>query len=311
MYRKLLNKTILLLVFMMLSLSGCSYNISIESRDSLTGEDYPEAGKYQTGSFSYNADEVKAIEVYWRSGEITLTESENSQLQVRESGTDLPENVAMHYFLDHGTLKIRFCASGAKIQVDTLDKQLFLEIPEGIDLSLHTTSAPIKAVTLTQKNLLIAALSGSTELGSVTAESIDLSSSSGSVCADSISAQTLTCSATSGSLEFGAVSADQLDCNTSSGFVSMGSVTSKTLGITTTSGNVELFLTSPFTATICTTSGSVDTTLANGGAEVLYTSNGGNLLTDRSYQTKGDLYVLGNGESTLTVETSSGDLTIH
>jgi DUF4097 and DUF4098 domain-containing protein YvlB len=186
-------------------LSGCQVHISVGTNDNLTGEDYPNAEKYQTGAFSYNAGDIKTVEVYWRSGEVEITESDNAKLHVRESGGELPEDTAMHYFPDDGVLRIRFCKSGAKIVVDATDKHLSLEVPKGIDISIHATSALVKASDLNQNNVLIAALSGSTELGTATAETVDLSSSSGSIHADSISAQSLKCSAASGAIDIGAV----------------------------------------------------------------------------------------------------------
>ena len=104
----------------------------------------------------------------------------------------------------------RFCKSGAKIAVDATDKHLSLEVPKGIDISVHTTSALVKAGDLNQNSVLIAALSGSTKLGTVTAETVDLSSSSGSICAASLSAQSLKCSAASGSVNIGVVSAERV-----------------------------------------------------------------------------------------------------
>ena len=96
-------------------------------------------------SFTYLANEIKAVEVYWRSGEVEIIESDNAELSAKESGNELQEDTAMHYFLDDGVLRIRFCASGAKIQVNALDKHLSLEVPKGIDLSVHTTDAEIDA----------------------------------------------------------------------------------------------------------------------------------------------------------------------
>lgn len=292
-------------------LSGCRVNISIGTTDTLTGETYPNAEEYQTGAFIYNAADVKAVEVYWRSGEVEITESGNSELHVKESGGELPEDTAMHYLLDDGVLRIRFCKSGAKIQVNATDKYLSLEVPKGIDLSVHTTSALVKADDLKQNNVLIAALSGRTELGSVTADTVDLSSSSGSIRADNLSAQSLKCSASSGSVDVGTVSVKTLDCSTSSGEVTMGSVVSETAKITTSSGGADLTLTKVPAAEIYTSSGTVSLSLAKGGAEVLHTSASGRLHTDRAYEQKGDLYVFGSGESHITVETSSGNLKIQ
>ena len=292
-------------------LSGCRVNISIRTNDTLTGETYPNAEKYQTGAFTYNAADIKAVEVYWRSGEVEITESDNSELHVKESGGELSEDIAMHYLLDDGVLRIRFCKSGAKIQVNAADKHLSLEVPKGIDLSVHMTSALVTADSLDQNNVLIAALSGSTELGTVTADTIDLSSSSGSICAASLSAQSLKCSASSGSVDIGVVSVETLDCSTSSGGVTMDSVVSATANITTSSGSVDLTLTKVPSTEIYTSSGTVDLALTKGGAEVLHTTNSGKLLTDRAYNRKGDLYVFDEGESSITVETSSGNLKIQ
>ncbi len=302
--------TSLLCVFAVL-LCGCQVHISVGTKDYLTGESYPDAEKYQTGAFTYLANEIKAVEVYWRSGEVEIIESENAELSAKESGSELPDDTAMHYFLDDGVLRIRFCASGAKIQVNTMDKHLSLEVPKGIDLSVHTTDALFKADALSQKNVLIAAFSGDTELGTVTADTIDLSSSSGSIRADSISAQTLKCSASSGSVEIEAVSVRTLECSTSSGDVTVGSVISDASAVTTSSGSVKLLLTDVPSTEIHTSSGDVDLMLPTDGAEVLHITSSGNLLTDRTYDRKGDLYVFGEGASSVNVETSSGNLIVQ
>ena len=292
-------------------LSGCQVHISVGTNDNLTGENYPNAEKYQTGAFTYNAADIKAVEIYWRSGEVEITESDDAVLHVKESGGELPEGTAMHHFLDDCVLRIRFCKSGAKIVGDATDKHLSLEVPKGINISVHTTSALVKAGDLNQNNVLIAALSGSTELGTATAETVDLSSSSGSIHADSISAQSLKCGAASGAIDIGAVSTRTLECSTSSGGVTMDGITAETAKITTSSGSVDLVLTKVPSAKIYTSSGTVNLVLGNGGAEVLYTSSSGKLLTDRAYDRKGDLYVFGEGTSNITVETASGNLKIQ
>ena len=88
-------------------LAGCRVNISVGSNSYITGENYPDARKYKTGTFTYAADEVKAVEVYWRSGEVALIESGASELSVCESGGELPEDTALHYLLDGGVLRVR------------------------------------------------------------------------------------------------------------------------------------------------------------------------------------------------------------
>lgn len=291
-------------------LTGCSINLSIGADSFLTGESYPDAEKYQTGSFTYNANEIEAVEVYWRSGNVEIIESDNAELSVKESGSMLPENKAMHFLLDNGVLRIRFCASGESVQLNSSDKHLSLEVPKGISISVHTTSASVKADTLEQNDILIAVHSGNIKLGTVTAESTDFSSSSGSIRADSTAAQSLKCSASSGAVDLGVISVRQFDCSTSSGAVTVDSVTSETISIAATSGKVTLELAEVSAGEIRTSSGKVDLTLAKDGAEILYTAASGKLLTDSICERKGDLYVFGSGASKLTVETSSGNLEI-
>ena len=301
----------LLLCTFVVMLSGCQVHISVGSNDNLTGEDYPNAEKYQTGAFTYNADDIKAVKVYWRTGEVKITESNDFWLHVKESGGELSEDTAMHYFLDDGVLRIHFCKSGAKIAVDAADKHLSLEVPKGIDISIHTTSALAKADNLNQNNILIATLSGCIKLGNITADIVDLSSSSGSILVDSLSAQSLKCSASSGSIDMGTVSVKTLECGTSSGGVMMDSMLSEIVKVTTSSGSVDLKLTKVPSAEIYTSSGTVSVLIAKGGTEVLYTSNSGKLFTDRAYDRKGDLYVFDKGTSSIIVETSSGNLKIQ
>ena len=57
---------------------------------------------------------------YWRSGEIGIAESDSDELIVRESGGELPKDTAMHYLLEDGTLRIRFCESGANPEMQYL-----------------------------------------------------------------------------------------------------------------------------------------------------------------------------------------------
>lgn len=292
-------------------MSGCHRYFSLVSDDYISGESYPEAELYRVGDFTCAAGDVSSVEIYWRSGEVRIAESDGAELHVRESGDNLPDDAAMHCLLENGALKIRFCGSGAKISVKPDDKHLIVEIPKGINLAVHTTAADVKADRLEQKSVSVSAHSGKTELGTITAETVDLSSSSGSIAANIISAGMLRCGASSGSVDFGAVSAGNLDCDTSSGSVRIGDVTAERINIGTRSGNVSLVLIKAPLADISSVSGKITLTAPKDGADISYTSGSGKLHTDLAYERKGDLYVFGSGKSKLTVETSSGNLEIQ
>ena len=271
--------------------SGCGLRPSFGIGSFVTGESYPNGAAYQTGAFTYQAEDVQSVEIYWRSGRVELVESDKAELSVRESGGELPENASMHYLLEDGTLKIRFCASNVRLRVHSNDKHLTVEVPKGADLSVHTTSVGVKADTLEQNSILISAHSGRTELGTVNAESVWLSSSSGSIRAGSLSARTLKGNTSSGSVRIDDLEADAADLETSSG-VDLGLSAVSQLDVHTTSGRTVL-------------------RLAEGGGTVAYTAGSGKLRTERVFEQRGDLYVFGGGESRITVDSSSGNLEIR
>lgn len=290
-----MKKSVMLLLLCAMTvmlLSGCYFNVDLGFGNYMTGESYPNAENYETGAFTYDADEVQSVEVYWRSGKVEIVESDEDELTVNESGGEMDEEKSMHYLVEDGVLKIRFCASGAKIHVDPPEKHLTLEIPKGIDVSVHTTSAPIHAESLTQNSILFSAHSGNTELGSVDAADTNLSSSSGRICVAVTSAQAL-------------------KCKTSSGSVCIEKLAADACSIETSSGNVNLGLLSADNVEIHTSSGKVNLTVPEYGAEVAYTTSSGNLHTNISYERKGDLYVFGDGEAEISVDSSSGNLNIE
>ena len=238
-----MKKAIILFVCAIAALmvSGCYMeNVSFGMGDHLVGEEYPDAEKYQVGAFTYAADDVNYVDVYWRSGEVKIVESDRPQLSVRESGGELAEDIAMHSLLEDGILGIRFCQSGAEVYVNPSDKYLTLEVPKGIDLSIHTTAAVTRADTLEQNSILISAHSGDTQLGTVTAKEVNLSSSAGGIHADSIFVQKLRCSASSGSVSLDSITADTAEIITSSGNVELTLFEAPNVTVRTSSGNLEI-----------------------------------------------------------------------
>ena len=83
------------------------------------------------------------------------------------------------------------------------------------------------------------------------------------------------------------------------------------MDIGTGSGSVELALTEAPTAAIRTASGTVGLKLAPEGALVAFTTGSGQLRTTLPYVQEGDIYVFGDGQDRITVETGSGGLRIQ
>ncbi len=98
-------------------LGGCRVHVPLGLGGYITGEEYPDAEKYRTGAFSYSADEISAVEVYWRCGEVEIVESDGAELAVRESGSELPEGSAMHFLLDGGA-ELLYASKSGKMQTE-------------------------------------------------------------------------------------------------------------------------------------------------------------------------------------------------
>lgn len=291
-----MKKIVMLLLLCIVTaviLSGCYFSVDFGIGNYLTGESYPDAENYETGAFTYDADEIQFLEIYWRSGKIEIIESDKDELIVSESSGEMDEDKSMmHYLLENGVLRIRFCASGAKINVVPSDKHLTIEVPKGIALSIHTTSAPVQAETLAQNSILISTYSGNMDLGSIDATDVNLSSNSGKISANHISAETLKCKASSGSVHIESLAADMVGAETGSGNVSLELISADNVEIHTSSGKTEL-------------------QLPEYGAEVSYTAQNGKFHCNAAYERKGDLYVFGNGESKISVDSSGGNLNIE
>lgn len=105
-----IKKTAAVLLLCLLTaalLSGCYFRISF-------GLDDVGAGAYQPDELTYDAALVRAVEVYWHSGEAARIESDHAERGAYESGSELQEGAAMRGFPDGKVLRIRFCASAQR-----------------------------------------------------------------------------------------------------------------------------------------------------------------------------------------------------
>lgn len=318
---------ILGLVISMALLGGCAW--SVGKLGVISGDRYDDAASYQIGSFSYAAQAITKVNVNWRSGRVEIIESDAEELSVSESGRSLNDAAAMHYLLKDGVLNIQFCASGANVTVLSTNKQLRLEVPRGVEISVQTTSAPIVADTLEAKDVFAASHSGDISFGSVQAGEIELSSSSGKIHAERTIADSVSCETASGTIDLGALEAayaaihsssgklccdsvavDALEAKTSSGSITLHDISESSVNIESSSGSVELAVSEKSSLSVCTSSGSVALTLPQAGAEVRHSAASGRLKTNAVYLKSGDTYIFGEGESAVDVRSSSGSLRI-
>lgn len=242
-WKKKLLKQLLSAVLLGTLLSGCSIQQGpVGVGNSITGEVYPNADQYKTGAFTYQADTISEIEVYWRSGEVEVVESNCASLNVCESGEELDTLSVMRSMQDSDVLKIQFCASGVKINVRPEEKHLRLEIPPGIKLSIHATATNIKTTELNQERVQISVFSGNTELGAVNASSVDLSSSAGTITADAITAPEIRVNTSSGSVQLKRVISDTVDAGSTAGCFDLEILSANAVAVHTQSGFTTLTL---------------------------------------------------------------------
>ncbi|MFR4008421.1 MAG: hypothetical protein ACLT0Y_03355 [Christensenellales bacterium] len=116
--------------------------LSMGTDDRLTGETYPDSENTKRARLPMRRIKSKPLRCIGApaSGNCGIGQSKAQ----RERSGVLPEETALHYLLEDGVLKIRFCASGAKVRVEG-EKRLQLEVSKGIAFSVHTTSARVKA----------------------------------------------------------------------------------------------------------------------------------------------------------------------
>ena len=81
----------LLLLFGLLlesiGLAGCSnQGVSFDMGNHYTQETYENAEAFSAGDFSCNADQVKAVEIYWRAGQVEIVETDSKAVEISESG---------------------------------------------------------------------------------------------------------------------------------------------------------------------------------------------------------------------------------
>lgn len=315
----------LIFALAILTLSACSFSHSLERCTN-----YPDSEKYSIGDFTYSASEVRSVEIDWLFGAVKIEESESDELSVAESGEELSDEESLHYLLEDGVLKIMFAQSGALVNLRSEDKILSVQIPSGIRLSVFTTSASVSSDTLTQNSIRISTASGRTDLGKLSAEGVELESTSGAIRAQDITANSFECNTTSGSLKINSLTAQNASVISTSGSVDLRRAEIPDVYVQSTSGSIDLALASASDVKIRSTSGSVELTLSavsdadirtssakttlhltGGGAELSYRTTSGSLITSEPYSKKGGLYIFGDGESKISVESTSGSLEVE
>ena len=238
-----------------------------------------QAGDSATGyiseTFSVEPARVREIEVDWLGGSVMVVLTDDDSLSFAEMAyQDVPEEQRLSYALDGDTLKIDFCRSGHLLS-SSPEKQLVLSIPRSLTLEkfeADTTAAAVNVTGLHTQTVDISTVSGGVDLAAEAYE-IDISTTGGCAAVDADFYQ-LDFSAVSGSLTLTMQRAAEVDAETTSGGV--------TIHLPPSSYGFAL-----------------DFETVSGTPEIAFDANGGD-----------GHWTYGDKASTLTVDTTSGNLSL-
>lgn len=311
----------LVLTALCLSLCACGFT---------AGGTYPNADKYTVGNFTYDATTVKAVDISWIAGRVELVESDGGTLNVSEKQDGLTDDQLMRWWLDGTTLRIQYWKSGYTGTLNSHQKRVTVEIPKGIALTVHVTSGEIISGNHQLKEAHLSATSGEIELGAVNADSVTIELTSGSLKAgpmravkqiamkctsgeieiDNAMADTVTLQSTSGKIEAGPIDAGKFTAECTSGDIKLEAVKTDNGHVKTTSGDIKLGVYQCGSVTVSCTSGDVVLSPVHGsGMTVDYNTNSGSLNGKGGQKTWHQ--VIGDGVSSVTVNTTSGDLKLN
>ena len=267
-------------------LPGCYFNGTHYVR-------YDNSADYAAGDFTYAAADVTEVVLHWVDGSIVLAESDKAELSAGESGSgSLSKKQQMQHRLNDGVLEIYYCASGYRGDIHAKDKDLLLELPAGVPLTVESVSAPIEAAVLTSSRLTVNSVSGDVEIERLESSGTAIDTVSGEI-----------------ELDF-AVAGEGLTLLSVSGDISVEQLSTEQLSAETVSGKLDIEITACREAKLSTVSGASEIKLPADGGTIRFTTTSGSLETQRAFQQQENFYGFGPGDCRIIVESVSGNLRV-
>ena len=274
----------------LMALTGCTKMTSYEK--------YTNADLYSVGSVNMSAEAVKKVDIDWINGSIEVAQSTTQTLKIVEEKS--PENAEerMRYYVDGSTLKVKYCQSGLRRNIDAQNKNLRVEIPAGLSLEIDTVSAGVTIGVLESTSLSIESESGNITAERIVGKDVEIETGNGKVSVGELIASAVSFDSSSGEVSVARLSGDFLDAETISGALSFG-------------------VQKAVRAEVESTSGDVTFTLGEGlGATVKLETATGKLKTDKQYAKTGTRYDIfgADGSSTecnIEIDVFSGDVYIR
>lgn len=271
---------------MVVSMTGCKFNIS-------TGNTYKDSEKYTVGNTTYDASNINEIEINWICGSVTVIESDKNVLEIKEDSESLPEAQQIHSYADGNVLRLQFCESGYIKHIEPNNKNLVVEIPANCKIEINDVSANVNLKELSAKEIEFNAVSGDLKADSLIVEGkIDTNTTSGNIDLSNVEAERLGFNTVSGDLEIPVLSVDKLDMTSVSGNMNISVESVNKISLDTTSGDFVIDIPEDFGLTLSKSSVS------------------GKVMSNLEFTKSNDNFVFGSGETKVSFNSVSGDISI-
>ena len=295
---------ILVLALCAVTLCGCAEITSLVSGSN---------GSFSGGNAEIR-DRIETLDIAWTAGSVKIAyHAENTVTLAETANRAISRDEQMQWKVEGTTLKVEYMKPG--VRLNSPSKNLVITLPEGISLkkaNIGSTSAEIEIPSLTADTVILDSTSGDIT-ADLTAPDITAHSTSGDVKLTLHGkVNSLKLDSTSGSLGAEMDEADKVSAKSTSGAIRIAAEKASQVSAHSTSGNIYLALKQFDKADISATSGDVTAELpAEPGFTLKYTPSSGKLNTEIPLSGSKENYTCGNGSAQITVDTSSGDLTVR
>ena len=293
---------------------------------------YSPDGKYTV------TESVSGIDIDWLAGKVTVKPYSGNDIVFSETAEkEITEDTALGWGIKDGVLNIQYlkknsASLGSGDPVKTLEVLVPQKLAENLRaLDVDAASGDIYVSDMKVEKLDSDAASGNISLTNIAAKDLDVDTASGDVFLSGVTVDgTIEIDTASGDAEVSG-SADKVDIDTSSGSVKAPDLAAEELKVNTGSGDMSLCgafekinidtasgvvyaeLTEfPGDINIDGASGNVTLAIppSGGGFTLDFDSGSGDLDCGVPVMMKGSSFVYGDGRCSISVDTSSGDLTL-
>jgi DUF4097 and DUF4098 domain-containing protein YvlB len=243
-------------------------------------------------SFTYNASDIKKVDITWVGGEIEIVSSDSAELSVSENSEGLDDDAKMHYYIKDGKLTIHYSKALYREEIDTTKKHLRVEVPEGIEIDIDNINADISIGEMALGEIKLTNVSGGVKFSSLAANEIEIENVDGAVTANEFIADEVSAESVSGEINISKISANEINFKTVSGKTTFGVTKKSEVEFSGVSGNVEINIPDDI------------------GATVEFSTMSGKFSSEKTHKTSNKTYTFGSGEIQIAIETMSGNLHI-